>query len=179
MSTSFLLISTAVAEDAGTSLGLFGSDVNTGFLLVALMLLFLLLARVHRRESAHHGRPPPRHNPISYEELARTVYRLASSCDLEGYRGLFLAGGEAAAVFGDRAEGYLASRSVEVLEESLVTIGAHLAAQPRFHGVRLDSDDRLFLQVRRTGDKLDEVDLGTVTRVGAVVRLVEAPYRSG
>jgi hypothetical protein len=176
-----LLLSTpaALAAGEGAHLGAFGEGNRTGFLLIALMLAFLLLSRVHRRGTDASVRPPPpRRNPITYEELARTVYQLAVSCDLEGYRGLFLAGGEAATVFGaEVADSYLSARTVEVLEESLVTIGAHLADNPRFHGVRLDTDDHLFLQVRRANDDLVEIELGTVVRVGAVVRLVEAPYQ--
>ncbi len=169
MFESILTIPAASAQETAHSLGWFGPDLDTGF---------LLFARVHRREHTGRAPPPARHNPISYEELARTVYKLAGSCDLEGYRGLFLAGGEAGAVFGDSADDYLSRRTVEVLEEALVTIGAHLASQPRYHGVRLDSEDRLFMQVRRTGNQLHEIDIGTVARMGAVVRLVEAPYQS-
>jgi len=168
-----------MARAEGTHLGLFGQGNQTGFLLLALMLLFLLLSRVHRRSHASAVRPPPpRRNPVTYEELARTVYQIAMDCDLEAYRGLFLAGGEAAAVFGEQVgETYLSGRSLEVLEESLVTIGAHLADNPRFHGVRLDADDHLIMQVRRGDDQLVEVELGSVVRVGAVVRLAEAPYQ--
>ncbi len=170
----------AFAQSGGAKLGWFGHGNNTGFLLVALMLAFLLLSRVHRRESGSGVRPPPpRRNPVTYEELARTVYQLAISCDLNGYRGLFLAGGEAAAVFGEQVgEAYLSNRNLEVLEESLVTIGAYLADNPRYHGVKLEADDRLIMQVRRADDQLLEIELGTVVRVGAVVRLAEAPYRA-
>jgi len=172
------VIAPALAQAEGTRLGLFGGGNQTGALLVALMLAFLLLSRVHRRSSSRVRPPPPRRNPVTYEELARTVYQLAVSCDLDSYRGLFLAGGEAAAVFGEQVgEAYLASRTMDVLEESLVTIGAHLAGNPRFHGVRLDEDDRLIMQVRHADDQLAEIDLGSVVRVGAVVRLAEAPYR--
>jgi hypothetical protein len=83
-------------------------------------------------------------------------------------------------VFGeDIADSYLSARTVEVLEEALVTIGAHLADNPRFYGVRLDTHDHLFMQVRRANDELVEIDLGTVVRVGAVVRLAEAPFQTG
>ena len=173
-----LLTPVAFAGGEVAKLGAFGEGNQTGFLLIALMLAFLLLSRVHRRGSSRVRSPPPRRNPITYEELARTVYQLAVSCDLEGYRGLYLAGGEAASVFGEEiADTYLSGRTVEVLEESLVTIGAHLAGNPRFHGVRLDSHDHLFMQVRRPNDDLVEIDLGSVVRVGAVVRLAEAPYQ--
>jgi hypothetical protein len=174
----FLTIPAAAAQAEATPLGLFGSGDQTGYLLVALMLAFLLLSRVHRRNLA--SRPPEprtRHAPVTYEELARTVYQLAVSCDLEGYRGLFLAGGEAASIFGEEVgEAYLSSRTIRVLEDSLCTIGAHLEGGPRYHGVRLDTEDRLFLQIRR-GEDLQEIDLGTVVRVGAVVRLAEPPYQ--
>ncbi len=176
-----LFISAAKAQVSSAQLGLFGEGNRTGLLLVALMLTFLLLSRVHGRSAREDLRPPPpRHNPVTYDELARTVFQVAVSCDLEGYRGLFLAGGEAASVFGEQVgEAYLSGRTLEVLEESLVTIGAHLSGNPSFHGVRLDADDRLFMQVRLPGDQLVEIDLGSVVRVGAVVRLAEAPYRSG
>lgn len=175
-----LLLPVAEAQVESAHLGLFGEGNRTGLLLVALMLAFLLLSRVHRRTLSGSLRPPPpRRNPVTYEELARTVYQLAISCDLEAYRGLYLAGGEAAAVFGEQVgEAYLNSRTLEVLEESLVTIGAHLADNPRFHGVRLEADDRLFMQVRRPDDQLVEIDLGSVVRIGAVVRLAEAPFRA-
>jgi hypothetical protein len=174
-----LLTNPAVAEVAGAQLGIFGQGKQTGYLLVALMLAFLLLSRVHRRSAV--GRvapPPPRRSPVTYEELAKIVYQLAVDCDLESYRGLYLAGAEAATVFGEQVgEAYLSNRSLEVLEESLVTIGAHLADNPRFHGVRLDTHDRLFMQVRRADGRLSDIDLGSVVRVGAVIRLAEAPYR--
>jgi hypothetical protein len=172
-----VLITAARAEAPEVNLGLFGSGNQTGYLLIALMMAFLLLSRVHRRTAATRSRPPERRAPLSYEELARTVYQMAVNADLEGYRGLYLAGGEAAAVFGDVAEQYLSSRTVEILEESLCTIAAHLADAPRFHGVRLDTEDHLFMQVRRAEGELQEIDLGSVVRVGAVVRLAEPPFQ--
>jgi hypothetical protein len=174
-----LLTTPALAQVTGVQLGLFGRGNQTGYLLIALMLAFLLLSRVHRRGAQERVQPPPpRRNPVTYEELARIIYQIAVDCDLESYRGLFLAGAEAATVFGEKVgEAYLTSRTLEVLEESLVTIGAHLAESPRFHGVRLDTDDRLHMQVRRADGRLSEIDLGSVVRVGAVVRLAEPPYR--
>ncbi len=177
MESLFLAIRPALADEAAASMGFFGDDLDTGFLLVALLLAFLLLARVHRRDRVVELRPPTRSHPTTYDELARQVYRMVVTADLAGYRGLFMAGGEAAEVLGEGAEDYLASRGLEVLEESLVTIGATIPEGASYHGVRFLAGERLELQVRSMDDRLVNVDLGTVTRIGAVVRLVEPPFR--
>ncbi|MFH1466374.1 MAG: hypothetical protein ABIO70_18465 [Pseudomonadota bacterium] len=171
-----LTIVSAHASAEQVKFGLFGSEHHVGYLLIALLLAFLLLARVSGRSSGPHTRPPPRHSPVSYDELARTVFSLAVGCDLEGYRGLYLAGGEVHEILGERGSDYLSARSLEVLEDALATIGAHLSRGARYNGVRLDDDDRLFMSVTCPGQQQIEIDLGTVAHLGAVVRLVFPPY---
>jgi hypothetical protein len=171
-----LTICAAYAASERVGFGLFGSDAHVGFLLVALLLTFLLLARVSGRAAREHRGARPRHCPVSYDELARTVFSLAVGCDLEGYRGLYLAGGEVYEILGEQGSDYLSVRTLEVLEDILATIGASLVRGARYRGVRLDDDDRLFMSVMCPGQRQIEIDLGTVAHVGAVVRLVFPPH---
>jgi len=175
--TSLLTIHVAWSAEHAASFGLFGRDLRAGMLLVALLLCFLLLSRVHGRTSRVRRVQRTRHSPITADELARTVFSTAVGCDLEGYRGLFLTGGEVAAVFGDQGADYLAALRPEILEESLATTGAYLSQGGRYRGVRRDAGDRLFMKVARGGGGEFEIDLGTVAQVGAILRLVEPPYR--
>ncbi len=176
MSVLLLVPTAAHAAGEGGALGLFGSDWRTGLLLVVVLLLLALLGRVHHRESYGAQRPPVRRSPVSYDELGRTVFEMAVNCDLDGYRGLFLAGGEARHVLGARAEEYMNSRGMDVLEESLITIGAYIPDGSVYHGVSITGTDRLAIQVKSPLDEVVTVGIGTVAKVGAVVRLRKPAY---
>ena len=174
---SLLLIPAAVHAAGDTeALGLFGGDWRTGLLLVVVLLLLALLGRVHGREHSAAQRPTPRRSPVSYDELGRTVFEMAVNCDLDGYRGLFLVGGEARQIMGAGAGEYLNSRGLDVLEESLITIGAHIPDGSVYHGVSIAGTDRLAIQVKSPAAEVITVGIGTVAKVGAVVRLREPAY---
>ncbi len=166
----------ARAESHGAALGLLGDDPVVGWLIIALLLCFWLLLRVH------HSAPPPkraRRAPISHDELARLVFRLVRECDIDGYKELFLAGGEASRVMGPGAEAYLDSRNIKVLEESLVTLAAIIPEGSHFVDSAISRPDKLRMRVRGPDNEIITLDIGTVARIGALWRLKTPAYPAG
>ncbi len=111
-------------------------DQRTLLLLLALLLAFWLLTRVHTRESA----PPPRRTPVTINELGRCVFEVATGHDFVGYRGLFLAGAEARTVLGDAAEVYLDRRTREFLERAMTALQALIPAGSHYEGIVVGDD---------------------------------------
>ena len=145
-----------------------------GLLLVAALLAVWLLVRVRRIEEER--RRPSRRAPMSADELARCVFEVARTADIDEYRGLFLAGAEAAAVFGEGAQTYLARRTMEVLEESLVTIGALIPDGAFYVGVEPTGDGSYAMWVQpREGERF-LVGIGTVAQVGSLYRLRDPAF---
>lgn len=138
-------------------------------LLVAALLAMWLLLRVRRHERVRRER----RSPTTLEELGRVVFEVARGADIEGYRDLFLAGGEAAAVLGEEADAYLARRNLRALEESLITLGALIPEGAVLRGVEQTGPDRVALVVvPATGPRL-LIEMGSVVRLGGVFRLRE------
>jgi hypothetical protein len=139
----------------------------TAFLLVS-VLLYLFNSR------AEEERPlPVRRSPVSIEELGRAVFEAAVRADLDGYRELFLAGGEARDAFGDQAQHYLERRALPVLEEALVTLGALIPEGSRFGGAEATGSMTVAIRVLPPGAQPILVAIGSVTRVGGVFRIQE------
>jgi hypothetical protein len=139
----------------------------TAFALITI-LLWLFNTRSERAV------PNNRRSPASIEELGRAVFQVAMSADLEGYRELFLAGGEARSVFGEKAENYLERRALPVLEEALVTISALIPEGSRFVGAQETGPETVAIRVLPPG-QLEPilVGIGVVLQVGTVYRIQE------
>ncbi len=157
----------------GMSLPIAGIVVNqqlvglaTAFALITI-LLWLFNARSERS-------PDERRAPSSIDELGRAVFHVAVAADLDGYRELFLAGGEARTIFGENAEGYLERRALPVLEEALVTISAMIPEGSRFVGAQSTGPETVAIRVLPPGQQEPIlVGIGSVLRVGNVYRIQE------
>ena len=138
----------------------------TAFALIT-VLLWLFNTRSERGA-------PPRRSPSSIEELGRAVFQVALLADLEGYRELFLAGGEARSVFGEKAENYLERRALPVLEEALATISALIPEGSRFVGAQSTGPETVAIRVLPPGQQEPIlVGIGSVLQVGTVYRIQE------
>ena len=136
----------------------------------ALITILLWLFNTRNERAA----PNNRRSPASIEELGRAVFQVAISADLEGYRELFLAGGEARSVFGEKAENYLERRALPVLEEALVTISALIPEGSRFVGAQETGPETVAIRVLPPGQMEPIlVGIGIVLQVGTVYRIQE------
>ena len=135
----------------------------------ALITILLWLFKTRGERAA-----PPRRAPASIEELGRAVFQVALLADLDGYRELFLAGGEARTIFGENAENYLERRALPVLEEALVTISALIPEGSRFVGAQSTGPETVAIRVLPPGQHEPIlVGIGSVLRVGSVYRIQE------
>ncbi len=162
---------------AQSSLSLFpqaGSTTHNELLLVALLMALWLLIRVRRQEAAR--RPPPRRAPTSMGELGQVVFQTARSHDVLAWRGLFLAGGEAAAVLGPEASSYLERRHIGALTESLESLAALIPEGSRYDGVEQIGQDAYAIWVAPPAGERMLVGIGTAVRVGALWRLRDPPF---
>ncbi len=143
-------------------------DEQTLWLLLVLFLLVWLLTRERRHRVTRHER----RMPMSEDELGRVVFELARATDIEGLRHLYLSGGEARQVLGDRALAYLEARSVpRWLEEELVEIAARLADRQTYLSTRMGHDQMAWMRVRSTAGAEAEIPIGRAVRVGLFWRL--------
>lgn len=136
----------------------------------ALITILLWLFNTREEEAAIASRRAP----VSIDELGRAVFQVAIEADLDGYRELFLAGGEARELFGEEAETYLERRTLTILEDALVTIGALIPEGSHFVGA--ESTGPLAVSIRvlppgRTEPIL--VGIGSVMRIGGIYRIQE------
>jgi len=146
-------------------------DQQTLWLLLVLMLLVWLLTRERRHRVQHHER----RKPMSEDELGRVVFELARATDLESFRHLYLSGGEARQVLGERASAYMEARlAARWLEEELVEIAARLADRPSYLATRVAPDGMAWMRVRAAGGGEAEIPIGRVVRVGLIWRIQEA-----
>lgn len=143
-------------------------DEQTLWLLLVLLLLLWLLTRERRHRAQTHER----RRPISEDELGRVVFELARATDLEGFRHLYLSGGEARQVLGERAGAYLEARLVaRWLEDELVEIAARLADRQAYVATRVAADGMAWMRVRGLSGAEDEIPIGHAVRVGLIWRL--------
>ena len=142
--------------------------------LVALLLLWLLARTEARRQASSVPQRPSRHAPISPDELGHAAFLAALDADLEEYRGLFLNGPEAAQVLGtDAAEAYLSRRSLRALEDALAEFAARIPAGAHFDHAAMEGEDLCLVTLRLDDDSKATLPLGSVSRVGRVLRLRE------
>ncbi len=142
--------------------------------LVALLLLWLLARSEGRRQAGLLPQRPTRHSPISPDELGHAAFHAALDADLEEYRGLFLNGPEAALVLGtDGAEAYLGRRSLRALEDALAEFAARIPPGAHFDHATMDGEDLCLVTLRLDDDNKATLPLGSVSRVGRVLRLRE------
>ncbi len=151
-----------------------GSTTHNELLLVALLMALWLLIRVRRHEASR--RPPPRRAPTSMGELGQVVFQTARSHDVLAWRGLFLAGGEAAAVLGADAADYLERRSLPALTESLESLAALIPEGSRYDGVEQIGETTYAIWVSPPVGERMLVGIGTAVRVGALWRLRDPPF---
>lgn len=145
-------------------------DPTTLWLLLALLLCFWLLTRVRQQEQAS-----ARRTPLTLDELGRTIFGVGRSGDFAGYRELYLAGGEAQAVFGDQAGPYLDRRTRPVLATALERLGSALRPGCHFHSLLLGEDGQAYLEVREPGGTVVPIPVGSAVQVGPAWRLVDPP----
>ena len=96
---------------------------------------------------------------------------MAVDADFEGYRELFLAGAEAAHVFGERAEDYLDNRDLDELEDALVTIGALIPDGSHFGGAETTGPSKAAIKVVPPDGEPYLVAIGKFSNVGGVFRI--------
>lgn len=149
--------------------------VETQLLVVVLLLAIWLLLRVRRSENEGRRRRM-RRAPTTADELAREVFAVARTADIDGYRELFLAGFEAAQLMGGEADSYLDKRSLSVLEESLVTLGALIPEGSVYGGVEQTGPDAWAMWVSPPVGERFLVGIGTVAKAGVVLRLRDPAF---
>lgn len=145
-------------------------DSHTLWLLLALLLCFWLLTRVRAQEAV-----AGRRTPLTLDELGRSIFSVARSVDLAGYRELYLAGGEAQAVFGDGASQYLDRRTRPRLHAALESLGSALKPGCHFQSLLLGEDGQAYIEVREPGGTVVPIAVGSAVQVGPAWRLVEPP----
>ncbi len=143
-------------------------DHDTLLLIVALLLALWLLTRVQEQQRTA---PPPRRKPMTPDELGRVLFEVARAADVEAYRGLFIAGHEARALFGEGAQAYLDARNHNMLTESLVEIGARIPDDSRYVGCAVAESGELSLTVRRSTGHEFAIAAGTAVSCQRIWRL--------
>lgn len=141
---------------------------DTLLLLLALLLCLWLLTRVQEKQRAA---PPPRRKPMTPDELGRVLFEVARAADVDAYRGLFIAGHEAQALFGEAAQSYLDSRNHKMLTESLVEIGARIPVDARYAGCAISDAGEVTLTVRRPSGDSFGISAGTAVSCQRIWRL--------
>jgi len=144
-------------------------DPQTLLLSVALVLALWLLLRVRGREER--DRRPKRANPLTPDELGRTVFQIARGADLDAFRALFLTGAEAAEMLGEDAPRYLEQRTLAAMEESLVNIAARIPEGSVFGGAIVPPSGEAILYAKDADGGKAEVPMGTAIKVRHVWRL--------
>jgi hypothetical protein len=148
---------------------------SMSLLIVALLLAIWLLLRVRRHEEAR--RRPVRRAPTSLHELGHVLFEVLRSADLDGYRGLFLVGGEAAQVFGagDGAAAWLSRHTRDALRSHLVRAGRAIPEGARYDGIEQTAPDTYAIWIAPPAGERFLLRVGTAVRVGAIYRLKELP----
>lgn len=141
--------------------------------LVALLILWLI-TRIYGNSSAKNARKPaPRPSPVSAEELGRTLFSVGRSDDIGAYRALFLTGTEALQVLGpDQAKQYLSRRNLAVLELAYGQITSRLPSGSSYIKTELTPMHQCILHIATADGSGRTIQVGTVAKVGAVLRLV-------
>ncbi len=149
------------------------NDLPLWLAIVALLGLLLVSRRQPYRKAAIQRRTRAnRPTPITDEELGRFVFHAVVSADLDEYRALFLTGAEAGQVLGSgQAERYLATRTVQRLEDALVDLAVRIPESNHFAGVER-AGDRLSLRIVDEQGAERSVLVGTVADIGTAHRLV-------
>ncbi len=143
---------------------------------VLALLLLWLLSRRTSAQTLTEQRRAERRAPVSPQELARAVFEVARDGSLEGYRGLFLNGGEAARVLGrEGAERYLSQRSKKALEDALVNMAVQVPPNAVFMGVESVSEDSFAMKLGVDAKTTALVPIGRAVQVGAIYRLADFP----
>ncbi|MDP2308032.1 MAG: hypothetical protein Q8P18_18550 [Pseudomonadota bacterium] len=142
------------------------SDSQLLLYVVALLALWLL-TRVQRREVVRQRRRAP----MSHDELGRVLFEIARNQDLQGWRGVFLAGAEVQQVLGDDARGYLDARNTPRLAASLRAIGLAIPQDATYHALHLDDAEDATMEVRLPDGGVRPIPVGKVARVGGVWRM--------
>jgi hypothetical protein len=137
-------------------------------LILALLLSLWLLLRVRGKEEK---KRPSRRTPFSANELARMVLDTVRERDIQAYRGLFLIGHEAAAIFGPKAQGYLDACNGHQLEESLDFLAKQLTPGLLFVRGDTDKEGRCYLIARNKDSKEYPIYLGQTVHIGKALRL--------
>ncbi len=145
-------------------------------LAVLVLLLLWLLSRRSSTQTLTEQRRAARRAPVSPQELARAVFEVARDGNIEGYRGLFLNGGEASRVMGrDAAEQYLSQRSPKHLEDALINMAVQVPPNAVFVGVEEVGEGSFAMKLTVDARTTALVPIGRAVQVGAIYRLAEAP----
>lgn len=145
-------------------------------LAVLVLLLLWLLSRRSNTQTVTEKRRAARRAPVSPQELARAVFEMARDGNIEGYRGLFLNGGEAARVMGrDAAERYLSQRSPKAMEDALVNMAVQVPPSAVFVGVEEIGEGAFAMKLSVDAKTTALVPIGRAVQVGAIYRLREIP----
>jgi hypothetical protein len=152
--------------------------------LLALLTLWLI-TRIYGQTSAKNSpKAPTRSAPVTEEELGRILFGVGRGRDVDAYRTLFLNGAEAMTVLGaDNAERYLAKRSLAALEDACERLSSLLPSGTSYIKTEVTSTHQCILHVANPDGSGRTVAVGTIVRLGAVLRLVvpavEAPRQAG
>lgn len=137
-------------------------------LYVVLLLALWLWLRVDFRQRAPALR---RRMPMTPDELGHVLFEVARGGDLHAYRGLFIAGPEVRKVLAADAPAYLERRTDRVVAQSLVDIGARIPTGARYAGFEVGTDGNAMLRVHPAAGDEYGIPVGTVVKVGPVLRL--------
>lgn len=142
-----------------------------GPLVVVLLLMGWLWMLVRRRggdQPVRRVRP----EPLTLDELGRTVFKAAMLQDIGLWRDLFVNGAEARGLLGDGATPFLERRTPEVLDEVLRATIARVPTGATYGGLDQDKAGRLALIIELpNGGGTDLAPLGHAVQVGRSWRL--------
>lgn|GEM_PF-2215944 len=152
-------------------------DYTRELLAILALLILWLLTRKHYR--VQEARRPKRAAPVTPEELGRIVFQLVRSSDVNAYRALYLNGGEARDIFGpEGVQTYLEDRDRRKLEGAFRVLAEQIPVGSQYESSQIQEEVCILTVVGSDGAEI-QMPVGRVALVGAVIRLVNPPEKSG
>jgi hypothetical protein len=144
---------------------------NAPLVLVLLLLSWLLMLN-RRRDDADARVQRRRPEPLTLDELGRLAFLAARSRDDHLWRDLFVHGAEARALLGDRAQGFLETRTPEVLKGVLDVVATALPQGATYAGIETDPTGVHALKALTDDGTVTRLSIGRSVQVGVHFRLL-------